>query len=84
MKMIKFLFIKGEGPGLRSPYRDLLQPGRSGIEFRWEGETFRTRPDRSWRPPSLLYSGNGSFPGILQQGCGIDHPLHPAPRLKKE
>jgi hypothetical protein len=27
-----------------------------GIESRW-GEIFRTCPDRSWVPPSLLYNG---------------------------
>jgi len=25
-----------------------------GIESRWEGEIFRTSPDRLWGPPSLL------------------------------
>jgi hypothetical protein len=27
-----------------------------GIEFRW-WQNFRTRPDRPWGPPSLLYNG---------------------------
>ena len=34
-----------------------------GIESRWAGEIFRTRPDRLWGPPSLLYSGYRVFPG---------------------
>jgi hypothetical protein len=28
-----------------------------------EGEIFRTRPDRPWGPPSLLYNGYRIFPG---------------------
>ena len=27
------------------------------------GEIFRTRPDRPWGPPSLLYNGYWVFPG---------------------
>jgi hypothetical protein len=34
-----------------------------GIEFRWGGEIFRTRPDQLWGPPSLLYKGYRDFPG---------------------
>ena len=34
-----------------------------GIESRWGGEIFRTRPDRPWGPPSLLYNGYRVFPG---------------------
>jgi len=33
-----------------------------GIESRWGGEIFRTRPDRPWGPPSLLYNGYRVFP----------------------
>jgi len=33
-----------------------------GTESRW-GEFFRTSPDRSWGPPSLLYNGYRVFPG---------------------
>ena len=35
----------------------------SGIESRWGGEIFRTRPDRPWGPPSLLYNWYQVFPG---------------------
>ena len=35
-----------------------------GIESRWGGgEIFRTRPDRPWDPPRLLYNGYRVFPG---------------------
>ena len=38
------------------------------------GEIFRTRPDRIWGPPSLLYNGYWvSFPGVKQSGRGVDH-----------
>ena len=33
-----------------------------GIESRW-GRDFRTRTDRPWGPPSLLYNGYRFFPG---------------------
>ena len=35
--------------------------GRQGIESRCGGEIFRTRPDRPWGPPSLLYNGYQVF-----------------------
>ena len=35
----------------------------SRIESRWGAEIFRTRPDRPWGPPSLLYIGYRVFPG---------------------
>jgi len=34
-----------------------------GIESRWGGEIFCTRPDRPRGPPSFLYSGYRVFPG---------------------
>jgi hypothetical protein len=49
------------------------------------GEIFRTRPDRPWGPPSLLYNGYRDFPGgKLRPGSGVDHPPHLASMLKKE
>ena len=50
-----------------------------GIESRW-GEIFRTRPDRPWGPPSLLYNGYGVFPGVKAAGRGADHPPPPKRR----
>ena len=39
------------------------------------GEIFRTRPDRHWGPPSLLYNGRRlSFAGLKRPGRGVDHP----------
>ena len=48
------------------------------------GEIFRTRPDRPWGPPNLLYNGYRIFPGGKTAGRDVDHPPHLAPRLKKE
>ena len=46
---------------------------------------FRARPDRLWGPPSLLHNGYRVFvPGVKRPGCGVNHPPHLAPRLKKE
>jgi hypothetical protein len=33
------------------------------------GKIFRTRPDRPWGPPSLLYNGYGVFPGGKAAGA---------------
>ena len=33
------------------------------------GEIFRTRPDRLWGPPSLLYDGYRVFPGGKAAGA---------------
>ena len=44
------------------------------------GKIFRTHPDRSWAPPSLLYNASG----VKLPGCGVNHPPHLAPMLKKE
>ena len=35
------------------------------------GEIFRTRPDRSWGPPSLLYNGYWFFPGGEAAGAWL-------------
>ena len=51
-------------------------PGGGGI--------FRTRPERTWVPPSLLYNGyRVSFLGVKRPERGVDHPPLPRPRLWK-
>jgi hypothetical protein len=40
---------------------DWLRAGRSGDRIPVGGEIFRTRPDRPWGPPSLLYNGYRFF-----------------------
>jgi hypothetical protein len=55
-----------------------------GIESRW-GSRFsvpvQTGPGVH---PTSYIMGTGSFPGVKRPGRGVDHPLHLAPRLKKE
>jgi hypothetical protein len=44
-----------------------------GSEYRWY-EIFRTRPDRPWGPPSLLYNGYRVLPGgKIRPGRVADH-----------
>jgi hypothetical protein len=38
------------------------------------GEIFRTRPDRPWGPPSLLYNGYRVFPGGKAAGAWCQPP----------
>ena len=45
------------------------------IESRW-GEIFHTCPDQPWGPPSLLYNGTKSFPGV-KYGRGVLLTTHP-------
>jgi hypothetical protein len=40
-----------------------------GIESLWGGGIFRTRPDRPWGPPSLLYNGYRVFSGGKAAGA---------------
>jgi hypothetical protein len=44
-----------------------------GIESRWRGEIFRTRPDRLWGPLSLLHNGYRVFPGVKWLERGLSH-----------
>jgi hypothetical protein len=48
------------------------------------GEIFRTRPDRPWGPPSLLYNGYRVFPGDKAAGDGADHPPPPSAEGENE
>ena len=40
-----------------------LRAVRSADRIPVGGEIFRTRPDRPWHPPILLYNGYRVFPG---------------------
>jgi hypothetical protein len=40
-----------------------------GIESQWGGGIFRSRPERPWGPPSLLYNGYRVFPGGKAAGA---------------
>jgi hypothetical protein len=49
-----------------------------GIESRWEGEIFRTCPDRPWGPPNLLYIGYRVFPGGKERPGRDADPTSPS------
>jgi hypothetical protein len=54
-----------------------------GIESRW-GEIFRSRPNRPWGPPSLLYNGyRVCFSGVKRPGRGVEHPPPSSARVKE-
>ena len=54
-----------------------------GIESRWD-EIFRTRPDRFWVPPSLLYNGyRVFFLGVKRPGRGVDRPSPSSAKVKE-
>ena len=63
-------------PGQLSRYSDSLRAGRSGDRIPVGGAVFRTRPDRPWGPPSLLYNGYRVFPGG-ESGRGVVLTTHP-------
>jgi hypothetical protein len=64
-------------------YSDSLRTGRFRARIPVKGEIFRNLPDRTWSPPSLLYSWyRVAVLGVKR--LGRNHPLHLAPRLKKE
>ena len=45
------------------------------------GEVFRTRPDRSWGPPSLLYNGYRVIPG--GKAAGARFPTYGLLKIKE-
>jgi len=47
------------------------------------GEIFRTRPDRSWGPPTLPYNGYRVFPGCKAAAGGVDHPPPSSAEVKE-
>jgi hypothetical protein len=47
-----------------------------GIESRWGGEVFRTRPDGPGAHPASCAMGTGFFPGV-ESGRGVTLTPHP-------
>jgi hypothetical protein len=64
---VYWLFLASTWAGWRNRYSDWLQAGRSGDQILVGGEILRTRPDRPWGPPTLLYNGYRVFPGGKEQ-----------------
>jgi len=59
-------------------YSDWLRTGRSGDRIPVGGEIFRTCPDRSWGPPSLLHNGYRVSPGGKERPGRDADPLPPS------
>jgi hypothetical protein len=54
-----------------------------GIESRWGGKIFSTRPERPWAYPAPCTMGTGSFPGVKQLGRGVNHPPPSSAKVKE-
>jgi len=46
-------------------------------------EIFRTRPDRPWGPPNLLYNGYRVFPGVKAAGAWCISPTSSSDEIKE-
>jgi hypothetical protein len=81
-----FLNIKSRSlePGWRSRYSDSLRAGRSGDRIPLGARFSASVQSGSDAHPASYTMDTGSFPGVKRPGRGVDHPPHPAPRLKKE
>ena len=71
LRIQKYLAVpyKPCGPGSSVAIATRYGLDGPGIESRWGGEIFRTRPDRPWSSPSLLYNGYRVFPGGKAAGA---------------
>ena len=58
-------------------------PDGQGIDYRW-GTRFSAASLGPGAHPASHTMGTGSFPGVKRPERSFDHPLHLAPRLKKE
>jgi hypothetical protein len=85
MLFYNYITLTSQGwPRQLSRYSDSLLAGRSADRIPIGGEIFRTRPDRPWGPPSLLYNAYRiSFPGIKRPGRGVDHPQPSSAEVKE-
>jgi len=67
-----------------SRYSDSLLAGRSGDRIPSGGEIFRTCPDRSLSPPSLLHNGYRVFPGGKAAGAWRWPPTPSSAEIKEK
>ena len=65
---IFYLFHRNQSPDSSVSIVTRYELESPGIES-WWGEIFRTRPDRLWGLPSLLYNGYRVFPGLKAAGA---------------
>ena len=54
------------------------------IESRWGARFSGPVQTSPGAHPVSCTMGTGSLPGVKRQRCGVDHPPHLAPRLKKD
>ena len=64
-------------------YGDLLRAGWFGNRIPVGGETFRTPPDRSSDPTSILYDEYWVIPGVKRPGLVVNHPPHSSAEVKE-
>ena len=85
---VKHLFtIRLVGVGRDSPVDIALSTGWTVRQSNagGGGDFFRTRPDRAWGPPSLLYNGyRVSFPGVKRTTRGVHQPPRTNADVKEE
>ena len=67
--LCQFKLIRDLGIRQLSRYSNSLRVGRSGDRIPVGGEIFRSRPDRPWGQPSLLYNGYRVFTGGKAAGA---------------
>ena len=61
-----------------------LRTGRSADQISVGGKILRTRLDRTWGSPSLLYNGYRlPFPWVKRPGRGVNHPLPSSAEVKE-
>ena len=70
--------------GYLSRYSDSLWAGRSVYRTPVEARFSTPVQAGSEAHPASYKMGTGSLPRVNRPGRGVDHPLHLAPRLKKE
>jgi hypothetical protein len=83
-KILSHAYLSAEGAGIA--YSVLLLA--TGWTVRGSnpsgGEIFRTRPDRPWGQPSLLYNGyRVFFPGVKRPRRGAEHPPPSSAEVKE-
>jgi hypothetical protein len=76
------LYQKGRDCSVGMAIRYGLDDRRSNLR---RSEIFRSRTERLWGPPNLLYNGYWvSFPGVKRLARCVNHTPHLASRLRKD
>jgi hypothetical protein len=72
------------GPGYCSRYNDSLRAGRSGDRIPVGARFYALVHTGTRAHPASYTMGTGSVPWVKRPGCGVNHPRHLRPWLKKE